>query len=786
MNNDDREKNEKVGGASPTHHASSGDNRLAPVITLHHRPDNHDTDTEAPVVVEGEIVDQTCGPQTDLTSPPGTGLVSRRDIYRSDLHAAGRGALAVATHPVTVGGTKALVRNTWFVFSGAGVLIQRWRDTHGTSRYERQMRAAEAAGDQDRLLEWEARDVAEKQRRHGRVMDWVNAPLSWLRAAGVSALIALGMLVGLGVVLAIASRDVSLVIAPITTVIHTIAWVVTFVTVYGALLATLALGGAVVGLWALGRARTEVPAWVAPPGQRPVDEAVTPSKTVIALRDLGIPTLTRAIKRCEDAGGAMLSPIRIAGHGVEVDIRLPSGVTTSEIQARRRKLAENLDRHEHELFITIPARRTVRLWIAEPGALDQPIGPSPLVTDPDGIHADIYTGHAPWGQNLRGDRCSISLKQHHLLITGLSNQGKTAALRALALWAAFDPTTEFWIADLKGIGDWHMFTGLATELVEGPADEHVIAATVLLETAVAEMQRRLTTLDRDRFPDGVTRDLARAPGSGFHPLFVIVDEAQQAFMCPALDGDGNPYGGTKARSRYFTAARRLHNQGRAVNVTLWQGTQDPTDQNLPKLVREGAHIRASLVVGTEAQARMALGDTAVDAGAAPHRLRQGIDKGVLVCNGAGMNLPAGESSTILRTHYLSGDQAGDLAQQAKNLRATRSATSTPQDAQDVPKVDHLPVVIEVMAGARHLKRSDLLARLHDHDLPTYGAWEAKTLAAWLTETGVPAASIKGYPVVRLADLLTIQADRLLDTDHGDDSEDGEDGTESVTDSHEPD
>ncbi|WP_226358815.1 hypothetical protein [Pseudonocardia sp. ICBG601] len=134
MNNDDREKNEKSGGASPNQHAPSGD-RLAPVITLHHH-DQHTDDT--PEVVEGEIVDPTCGPQVEDPAPgtPGTDVVvSRRDIYRSDLHAAGRGALAVATHPVTVGGTKALVRNTWFVFSGAGVLVQRWRDT-GAGEHE--------------------------------------------------------------------------------------------------------------------------------------------------------------------------------------------------------------------------------------------------------------------------------------------------------------------------------------------------------------------------------------------------------------------------------------------------------------------------------------------------------------------------------------------------------------------------------------------------------------------------------------------------------------------------
>ncbi|PWS48510.1 hypothetical protein DLE01_26850, partial [Streptomyces sp. FT05W] len=46
----------------------------------------------------------------------------------------------------------------------------------------------------------------------------------------------------------------------------------------------------------------------------------------------------------------------------------------------------------------------------------------------------------------------------------------------------------------------------------------------------------------------------------------------------------------------------VHNQGRAVDVTLWEGTQDPTDQNLPKLVREGAHTRASLVPDPSAAA----------------------------------------------------------------------------------------------------------------------------------------------------------------------------------------
>ncbi|WP_226363331.1 hypothetical protein [Pseudonocardia sp. ICBG1142] len=110
---DDQTGRDEAGGASPAHHASSGD-KLAQVITLHQHTGTRDA--EAPVVVEGEIV--ACGAQVEGPAPgtPGTGVVSRRDLYRSDLHAAGRGALAAATHPATVTTTKALVRNTFYVF----------------------------------------------------------------------------------------------------------------------------------------------------------------------------------------------------------------------------------------------------------------------------------------------------------------------------------------------------------------------------------------------------------------------------------------------------------------------------------------------------------------------------------------------------------------------------------------------------------------------------------------------------------------------------------------------
>jgi S-DNA-T family DNA segregation ATPase FtsK/SpoIIIE len=444
-----------------------------------------------------------------------------------------------------------------------------------------------------------------------------------------------------------------------------------------------------------------------------------------------------------DAGASMLGPIRIAGCGVEVDVTLPSGVATNEVQGKRRKLAENLTRHEHEVFITIPeAARTVRLWIADSGALDEPIGPSPLVTD-ETLTANYKTGRAPWGQDLRGDAAELSVYQRHLLVTGLSNQGKTAALRALALWLALDRTVQFWIADLKGVGDWAPFDGIAKVLIEGPSDSHCIQATEMVEDAVEEMNRRIEAVRKD-------------PTLVFPPLIVLVDEAQKAFMCPAKGEDGRPYGGAKATSRYFMAVREIHNQGRAVDVLMWQGTQDPTDQNLPKLVREGAHTRASLVVGTESQAEMALGAKAVNAGAAPHLLRQGLDKGTLVVASDGITIPAGQSSITVRTHFIDDEPAAEIAARAKALRdGVATLRAIDRDEERDPLAD----VAAVIGDAARLRTDEVLKRLHALDTAVYREWNNGRLKRLLEEHGEEPKKSHGVMVVRRDDVARALANR---------------------------
>jgi S-DNA-T family DNA segregation ATPase FtsK/SpoIIIE len=647
---------------------------------------------------------------------------------------------AVLTDERTRDAYRLAVRHGAYLAGGTRIVWRRVWEDRTTARYGRMMRAAEAVGNLDEAKDWEERVHRFREARHKRRMDMLTGMRQAPRAAGAAILTGAGLLTASGIALAVANENASDVLVPFKMFLEAVDWAFFIgAVVWGAAkMIGPALG--LIALWNTGRKRQAAPRWALPPQARGDGEPITPSIVVVAFRDLGISTLRKAIVDMEDAGASMLSVIQPAGCGVEVDVSLPLGVSTDEIQNRRRKLAENLGRHEHELYISVaPQPRTVRLWIADSGALDEPVPTSPLVIDTT-MTADYKNGRAPWGLTLRGDAALISVYQKHILVTGLSNEGKTASLRALALWLALDPTVEFRIGDLKGVGDWAMFLGLATILIEGPTDDHVMDVTHMVEDVFEEMQRRLM-----------------APkGTEFPPLVCIVDEAQVAYGSGAKGDDGRPYGGQKATSRYFKAVKGIHDQGRAVNVTIWEGTQDPTDQNLPKRSREGNHIRASLVLGTEQQSKMALGDAPVAAGAAPHKLRQGVDKGQLVVAGSGLDMPKGQVSENVRTHFINDDEAVEITDRAKALR---SRVTTLHKLEVVEDVDPLADLEKVTAGEERVRTPEVLHRLKNLNPAFYTDWDGSRLRRLLTDHGEDTGTYQGYPVVNRNRALRALANR---------------------------
>ena len=83
--------------------------------------------------------------------PPGERAPGRRIVVDA-VAVLGR----VATHERTGNAARWLVRNgVLYIATGAFVVLWRWWEACTNARYERMLRAAEAAGDYERLTDWE-------------------------------------------------------------------------------------------------------------------------------------------------------------------------------------------------------------------------------------------------------------------------------------------------------------------------------------------------------------------------------------------------------------------------------------------------------------------------------------------------------------------------------------------------------------------------------------------------------------------------------------------------------
>jgi S-DNA-T family DNA segregation ATPase FtsK/SpoIIIE len=124
-------------------------------------------------------------------------------------------------------------------------------------------------------------------------------------------------------------------------------------------------------------------------------------------------------------------PARRDGHGTAVQLRMPLGIKSSDVIARKDLLAANLRRLEVETWPSVgPQANILDLWVANQGTL---------------------------GVTIRGERIIAPLIGTSWLFGALAGQGKTAALRLLDLGIALDPTTEIRIVNFKPFGGWNAF-----------------------------------------------------------------------------------------------------------------------------------------------------------------------------------------------------------------------------------------------------------------------------------------------------------------------------------------
>jgi S-DNA-T family DNA segregation ATPase FtsK/SpoIIIE len=227
------------------------------------QPEKHGREQRGPEPVGKELVRRASAMPA---RPANAGMAPAAGRRRIVVDAAGVVGRA-ATHERTRDSVRWVARNTIvYPLTGMFVLFRRCWEACTNARYERLLRAAEAAGDYDRLSDWEQRAEQARERRHRRRMDWITAPLDIARGVAVGMATGIGLLLALGAVLAIAHRDPGWLLTPVQKVVDGIAWVVWLL---GVLWAPVLL--VVPGWWWPGCGRPAAGTAVSRGGPPPVD-----------------------------------------------------------------------------------------------------------------------------------------------------------------------------------------------------------------------------------------------------------------------------------------------------------------------------------------------------------------------------------------------------------------------------------------------------------------------------------------------------------------------------------
>ena len=670
-------------------------------------------------------------PSTRVTRPTG-----RQRIVLDAVVIVGR----VATHQRTRDILRWLVRNTvLYLVTGVWVLARRGWEARTNARYERLMRAAETAGDYERLTDWEQRAEQARERRHRRRMDWITAPLDIARTTAILALGGVGGLLGLGAVLAIAHRDASWLLAPTQKVVDAVAWVVWLLGVVWTP-ATVVLPVLVLaGLWQLGRRHGSVPGWAAPIGAREHPTViVTPGGIAAALAHLGIPALNRAVKDGWQVEFAT-PPVRVNGRGYQTTFSLPMGVTPEMIADKRDVLARNLVRAPLEVWPSAAERAGyVDLWVADQGSTERPAPPYPLLYE--GV-ADVFVG-VPMGVSLRGEVIAPALPGANVAFGGVMGQGKSNAARVVMAGAALDPIAELWVFVFANNGDFDAYQPRLTRYHRGVDDATVAAAVEALRALYAEVGRREARL-AELGAKKVTRPLAEKHPD-LRPLVALFSECHELF--------GDPNHGREAADLAVQTMRR----GRKTAITLAFDTQSSRADAIPPKIVELVKLNACFAVKSWRSNDGFLGDGSFQAGIRATELRMGKDVGTSILTGA-----TAERFEIVKWFYIEVDDdtgfdaAADII--ARAMTTLHPAVARPADGQGEaePVVRDLLDDIATVLAAHQLDASkvpaaDIPARLRTlaPDWAPYRTINGLDIRRYLqTEHGVKVATTgHKYPV----------------------------------------
>jgi hypothetical protein len=736
-------------------------------------------------VVDAEIVPTDTTPTIPLPVPvspvrsgevvarPVQELTTRRIPDRAPVSVVGRFVASPVVGPVVMV-ARPVARHGWFVLAGTGVWWRRWREAHGGSRYERMIRAAEVAGDRDQVLEWEARAAAERQRRHNRRMAWVASPAALARAAGIALGGVLAGLVLLGVILAIGNGDPSYLLAPVRGVIDAVTWVAWFLSTYGAALFALAATSGLVYLWALGRARTEPPTWIAP---TPVVEAggrdVVPDERAIvnALRNLNLPPMNRKFRE----GWAPrweLPPVH-DGRGWHTQLLLPEGVTVEMIVNVKPVLAHNLLRLPVEVWPTEPRNRpgVLDLWVADQGSLTKPVAPWPLLREGT---ADYFTG-VPVGVDPRGNVINGRLSGANWGAAGMMGSGKSTLIITALLGAILDPLVEVDVYCMAINADYDPLKPRLRTLFKSDDPDDIPQVLDALRALMSDLSDRGRKLSAAGEPK-LTRKLAETDPA-MRPRVVVIDECQELFVSDV---------GEEAAE----LVEKIVAKARKYGVTLFFATPVPSADSLPRKDAKVLSNRACFAIGDHQGNDAILGTGKHRAGISATTLRPMTinPDGTVDLGDLGTAMASGFTPTdgLMRCFYVRRgdgiDEVTPVVERAMQLRdglPGADPAGEVTEPTDVP--DPLADIAAVLraAGADRMRTQEVLSHLGAHDRATYGRWTFTDLRDALPDGAKPYKT-GGMQQVSLARVQEALADRSAEG--GDTADADADAAEVITES----
>ncbi|TKG67692.1 cell division protein FtsK [Prauserella endophytica] len=720
---------------------------------MHYLP--HSTEPGEVEVIEGELV------TTEPRQTWGTRLLHGPSEETRQKMAHSAVVLSHRTAPQVKRGSKALAREAYYLGKGTVVAVHRLWQAKTDSGYQRDLREARAAGNTELYLEIEARAEQAREHRHRRRMDLITTgPIALVKAAVIGTAGVAGMLLALGMVLAVAQKDAGMILAPISGVIEAITWTYWFAVTWGFLFLIGGSVAAVAALRWLGKTHGTVPTW-ATPTNVPVDpdRDVVPDEGAIvaALRTLGYGPLNTAFK--EGWQPRWVSPTTRVGRGYHTQLLLPRQVPVEEIAKRKNVLAHNLLRKPIEVWPTEPKDQpgVLDLWVADQGILTEPVAAWPLLHDGE---CDYFKG-VPVAVDARGDQIVGRLMAANYLIAGIMGSGKSSLVICLLLGAMLDPLVQIDVHVLAYNVDYDPMRPRLNTLIKGDDEEHVEAAMNTLRALVGEVSERGRILEELGGEEAkLTREIAQRDPR-MRPRVVVFDEVHELFT--------HKKHGPEAKE----LALKVTKKARKTGITLLWITPDADAASLPRGISKTASHRVAFAINDHQGNDAILGTGMHKRGYSATTLVAGEDVGTAMAAGFA-KVPG-----LIRSHYVRKEKGVDeitpVVQRALALRDKHGITTDPApQVIERAEADPLTDIAHVLGGAERMKTREVLQRLAEHDRATYGEWTYQRLREYLTEHDAAPYKTEGAMQVsaaRITEAITARnEDHDDDTDHDDGDE----------------